>query len=281
MKKINLPDIQKTRDKRGICINRVGVEGIDFPLYISTKNGKKVLVYAKIDLFSSLKHGIKGTNMSRFLETLMVHKYVTMDKYKLREFLRALKKRLGEVSDVYVKITFKYFKKKTSPVSGKESVMAYECIFEGLLKKKYRFTLTVKVLTTSNCPCSKEISKYGAHGQRSISTVIIEPIAKKKVWIEDLIELIENQGSCEIYPLLKRPDEKYVTEKAYNNPKFVEDIARDISINLQKLNTIRWYKIKVSNEESIHSHNAVCYIERVKKGGTWRKSTFSLRSISK
>lgn len=280
MNKKDLPDTQQLKDRRGIPINRVGVEGIDFPLLISTKDGREVLVYATINLYSSLKHSIKGTNMSRYIEVLMKYRYTVMNKQNLKHFLVSLKRTLGEdVKDVYAKISFKYFKKKISPVSKKESVMAYNCSLEGKLSKEYKFKMGVNVLTTSNCPCSKSISKFGAHGQRSFAKVVVEPITKKEVWLDDLIELVEYQGSCEVYPLLKRPDEKYVTEKAYMNPKFVEDISRDISTALQKLDTIRWFKIKVCNEESIHLHNAVCYVERVKKGKRWRKSTKSLRKL--
>ena len=279
-KKDSLPDIQRRRDRRGIGINRVGVENIDFPLLIATKDKRKVLVYAKIDLFSSLKHGVKGTNMSRFLETLMKYRYEVMNKENLEHFLRALKKKLGNVKDVYTRINFKYFIKKTSPISRKESVMSYECTFEGKLSKRFHFKLRTKVLTTSNCPCSKEISKFGAHGQRSISTVTVEPMKGTKVWLEDIIGIVENAGSCEVYPLLKRTDEKYVTEKAYMNPKFVEDTCRDIAIALQQLKTIRWFRIKVCNEESIHPSNAVSYVERHKKGKRWRKYSGSLRKIT-
>ena len=280
VRKEDLPDIQKTKDRRGISINRVGVSKIDFPLYVKARGeSEPVLVYTSVDLYSSLKHNVKGTNMSRFLEQLMEYKYETIDATVLKKFLTDLKSRLGNVADVYASIRFKYFMSKVSPASGQESVMGYDCILEGKLSAKYSYRMGVEVLTTSNCPCSKEISRHGAHGQRSRIRVAIQPDKGKTVFFEDLIELVEKEGSCEIYPLLKRVDEKYVTERAYENPKFVEDEARDIAVALEQSGKFNWFKIKVSNEESIHTHDAVCYIERYRKGRGFRKALKNLRQL--
>lgn len=275
-----LPDTQAIKDTRGITINRVGVEGIHFPLLIASPKEKQVLVYSTIDLYGSLRHQVKGTNMSRFLETLMEWKYKTFSKASLHKLLMELRDNLGEqdTRDVYIKIKFDYFLHRISPVSKKQSVMMYPCVFIGLLRGRwFQFQQQVKVLTTSVCPCSKAISKYGAHNQRSVSTVIVESAKEKTFWLEQLIPEIEQCGSCEIYPLLKREDEKYVTERGYENPKFVEDIARDISAMLQNSKKVRAYKVKVSNEESIHQHNAVAYIARNYTGGRWRNDIKTLR----
>lgn len=276
----SLPDIQKIKDKRGLSINRVGIENVKFPLYVSTKDGAKVLVYATINLYGSLKHTIKGINMSRFCDVLMEWQYKDINSESLYHLLGELREHLGakDVEDVYAEIIFDYFIKKVGPVSKKESVMNYQCSFLGKLRKEYQFELRVKVLTTSNCPCSREISEKGSHGQRSFTTVTVNPINGNKIWLEDLIALVEQCGSCEVYPLLKRPDEKYVTEKAYDNAKFVEDIARDVGLALQGMGGIKKYKIKVVNEESIHPHDAVSYMARKLEGENWVVDNAALRS---
>lgn len=276
--KDKLPDIQAIKDKRGIGISRVGIENVDFPMLVAGEGEDTKLVYAKIDLFTSLKHQIKGTNMSRFMEILMEWKYKILSDDSLEDMLWALKDKMGDVEDVYVDIAFKYFLPKISPVSKKHSVMAYDCAYIGKLRgNRFNLKIRVKVLATSNCPCSKEISDYGAHGQRSLATVTVEPLKEKHISLEKLITMIEKSSSCEVYPLLKRPDEKYVTEKAYNNPKFVEDAVRDIAKGLQSSKKIRAYKIKVSNQESIHAHDAVAYVARRLRGTTWRKDTKELK----
>jgi len=199
----------------------------------------------------------------------------------LWKFLYHLKQ-FNDTSDAYAEINFKYFLEKTSPVTKEPSVMAYDCSFIGHIdsNNKFTFHLRVQVVGTSNCPCSKAISKYGSHGQRSVVTVTIETKRKRVMWIEDLIRIIESQTSCEVYPVLKRPDEKYVTEKAYEHPKFVEDIARDVATALQNTKALKWYKVKVENEESIHMHNAVSYITRKLKGARWVDAGSSLRKVS-
>ena len=277
--KKSLPDIQKNKDDRGIGISRVGIEGVKFPLFIGAKDGGEVLVYATINLYCSLRHQVKGISMSRFEDALMKWKYKNINRESLEQFLIELRERLGkeDCEDVYAEMSFPYFITKTSPVSKEESVMDYKCTFIGRLKEYYKFHLAVEVLTTSNCPCSREISKKGSHGQRSFATVTVEPTRGKIIWLEDLIATIEKCGSCEVYPLLKRPDEKYVTEKAYDNAKFVEDAVRDMSLALQDLNAMNKFKIKVVNEESIHPHNAVAYVARKLQGGKWVRDDRGLK----
>ena len=275
MKK-ELPDVQSTKIN-SIKLSRVGVDNIDFPIYLKTKKGGKVLCYSKVNLYVSLRKNIRGINMSRLPRLLMKYRYTKFSRWVMWKFLYDLKK-VSETEDAYAKITFRYFADKEAPISKEKSIMAYECAFIGHLGKKgYKFQLQVTVVGTSLCPCSKEMSLVnkeknigrGAHNQRSKVTVTIETKRKRAMYIEDLIGLIESNMSCEIYPVLKRPDEKYVTEKAYKNPKFVEDIARGIAIALQNGRIIKWYKIKVVNEESIHPHNAVSYICRKLKGKKW------------
>jgi len=272
--KATLPDLQRTVDDRGISINRVGVEDIDFLLTITNKQGDKIPVQAKIDMFTSLRHQVKGINMSRFLDVLMEWKDEVLTDQGVEKLLRQLWEKMGpkDVEDTYIKIKFKYFLHKMTPVSKLDCVVAHDCFFIGVLRNNnFHMNVGAEVLVTTNCPCSKAISKYGAHGQRSRCTVIIRELLKKRFWLEDLIALIEKQGSCEIYPLLKRVDEKYVTEKAYENPKFVEDVSRDIAIALQETNLIRKFRIKVKNEESIHHHDATAYVARKLWGSTWVK----------
>ena len=226
---------------------------------------------------------------SRLPRTLMKYRKTSFSRWVLWKFLYDLKKH-SDTTDAYAEINFKYFVEKQAPETKEPSAMAYDCSFIGHIDEsnKYTFHMKVTALGTSNCPCSKELSLIdkekglgmGAHGQRSKVTVTVETLHKRVMWIEDLIELIEKQMSCEIYPVLKRPDEKYVTEKAYSNPKFVEDISRDVAYALQNAKVLRWYKIKVVNEESIHAHDAVSYLSRQLKGKSWTDSYQSLRRFS-
>ena len=279
-KKIELVDVQKIKIK-GMKLNRVGVTSLEFPIYIKTKKGDKKLCYANVNIFVSLKHNVKGINMSRLPRALMKYRYTSFTRWVFWKFLYGLKK-FSETSDVYAEVNFKYFIDKEAPVTKEKSVMAYDCCFIGRIdnKNKYAFQLKVKVIGTSNCPCSKELSEgQGAHGQRSEIVVTVETKRKKTIYLEDLIRLVEKCMSCEIYPVLKRPDEKYVTIKAYKNPKFVEDEAREVGLALQRSKTIKWYKVKVVNRESIHLHDAVSYISRKLKGKRWRDAGNSLRRM--
>lgn len=274
-----LPDVQKNKDDRGISINRVGVEDIKFPLFITTKEGGENLVTATINLYGSLRHQVKGVSMSRFIEILMKWKFKNIDRNSLEQLLIELRDHLGkeDVEDVYIEISFDYFITKTTPISNQECVMSYPCTFTARLKEYYKFWLKVEVLASSSCPCSKEISTMGAHNQRSHIIVNVEPLRGNLIWLEDLIKTIEKCGSCEIWSLLKRVDEKYVTETAYSNSKFCEDIARQTSLALQEMGSLSKFKIKVCNDESIHQHNAVSYVARRLKGDSWVKDGGGLK----
>jgi len=266
-----LPDIQNT-PVSSIQIDRVGVTDIDFPLPIKLKNGIIQTIYSTAHLYGSLPKTRKGTNMSRYLEVLFQQKQPLNVRKNLRDFLYQLLQ-VVDTKDIYCEINFKLFMEKIAPVSKKKGVLAYNCSLIGRLQQgKYTFfnyAYKIKVPVTSVCPCSKQISKFGAHNQRGYveATIIFEK--NKSIPLEDLIKLIEKQGSCELYPILKRPDEKYVTEKGYKNAKFVEDICRDVAIKLQEISVIKKFKIKVENFESIHDHNAVAYVFRKRRGKRW------------
>jgi GTP cyclohydrolase I len=265
----NLPDLQNTK-VNSIAIARVGVTRIDFPLTLHTANKELQVVHSTINLYGSLPRTQKGTNMSRFLEVLMEYKGKPLNADNLRAFLQKLIKRI-ETKDAYAEISFSYFIDKEAPVSkGKIAPLSYKCTLIGRLQGTiYTHTLKVAVPVTSVCPCSKEISKYGAHNQRGYVTVQVQFDWGKSMLLEDLIKIIEKQGSCQVYPILKRRDEKYVTEYGYKHPKFVEDIARDVALALQTKKEIRKFKVKVENFESIHTHNATAYVFRKRKGSVW------------
>jgi len=261
--KVNvLPDIQNQSDTRGIAIDKVGVKDIRLPIVVKDRLKKIQRTVANFSLYVSLPHSFKGTHMSRFVEILNMDELeITLDS--LKNILFEMTEKL-EAKDAYLQLTFPYFIKKSAPVSNIESIMDYNVSFIGeLIDKKYSVFIRVVVPITSVCPCSKEISKYGAHNQRSYVTVTVE--IKSFIWIEELIEMIEKGGSCQVYGVLKRPDEKYVTERGYENPKFVEDIVRDIALQLNNDERIISYNIEAENYESIHNHSALAIIKHDKR----------------
>jgi len=276
----DLPDLMKTKDVRGIAIDRVGVKGLDFPLIIRKKDsGDLQSVQALVNMYGSLFHDKKGTNMSRFVEALMSFRGTPVSGISLKSFLQMLQKKI-EADDVYIDIAFNYFMEKVAPVSKKKSVMSFPCSFIGqMFNDRYVFILAIKVPVSSCCPCSKEISAYGAHNQRGYVSIQVEYDPNEIIWIEDLIRLAESCGSGEIFPLLKREDEKYVTEHMFDNPRFVEDIAREAAIKLQELEFVRWFKIKVENMESIHSHNVEAVIVRGREEDGWKETKQGLKHM--
>lgn len=257
-----MKDIQKTKPKRSIEIDEVGICKINLPFAVIDKEKGHQQTVGKVNLFVNLAPKHKGTHMSRFIEILQ--KYIkktldikTLDKL-IKETIESLKAEKGRLE-----IKFQYFISKKSPISKKSSLMGYDCKSIRIARKddkKVDHIIQVKIPITTVCPCSKEISKYGAHNQRGYVTVKLK--INKLVWIEEIINIVEEEASCEIYPLLKRTDEKFVTEKAYDNPKFVEDIVRNISFKLQKDKRIDWFKVECENEESIHNHNVYASIEK-------------------
>lgn len=264
---IELPDIQNTQDDKGKSIERVGVKDVRIPLYILRQPKEKEdklpnVVDASVNAYVDVASEVRGVNMSRFLEVIVEFSNGTLNSDMLGEILTAIKNRLKS-RDAYIQIRFPYFVMKTSPRSKLQAPMAYYVTFIGrLVNNVCEFAIQVEVYVTNCCPCSKEIAAgQGAHNQRALVTLKIIPDEKKLWWIEDIITFLEAEGSCEIFPLLKRHDEKWVTIKAYNNPKFVEDLVRDVAVSLDKKNIDQYY-VKVEAEESIHVHNAVAYITK-------------------
>jgi GTP cyclohydrolase I len=254
-----MPDVQSTADTRRLAIDRVGIKGIRHPARVRDKSGGVQHTVAQFNMYVHLPHNFKGTHMSRFVEILNGHeREISVESFEaiLREMVERLDAECGRIE-----MSFPYFINKAAPVSGVESLMDYEVTFVGEIEKgRYRFTMRVVVPVTSLCPCSKGISDYGAHNQRSHVTVTAR--TRGFVWIEDLVRVCEEQASCELYGLLKRPDEKYVTERAYDNPKFVEDMVRDIAAVLNDDERIEGYMVESENFESIHNHSAYAVIER-------------------
>lgn len=261
-------DVQNQSDERNIDIQKVGVKDVEIPLIIQRKlkNGAvdTQRVYAKAKMSVSLNRQFKGTHMSRFIEILNDYRKKNLVGVDIKKMLLDMKERLS-AENAYVKFDFKYFIKKTAPKSALEALMCYDCYFEGKLDgDDYKFFLGTKVPVTTLCPCSKEISEYGAHNQRAIVKVKISYPEKEHIWLEDLIKSIEEAGSSEVYSLLKREDEKAVTERAYENPKFVEDVLRDIVLKLENNKIINFFEVEIEAQESIHNHNAWAYQKKSK-----------------
>lgn len=248
----NISDVQSQKDKRRITIDRVGVKNIEYPIIVEDRANKTQQTVAKIALYVDLQEDERGTHMSRFLEVLnLYHKEDLIDN--LEKFLVDLRDTLHSET-AYATIDFPYFIEKTAPVSKIKSLLVYNCHFQASLKEEFKLVIGVTVPITTLCPCSKEISEAGAHNQRSY--VNIQVTMKQFIWLEELIEMVESSASCQIYSLLKRPDEKYVTEKAYANPRFAEDIVREITLMLKSDPRIGSFKIETLNQESIHAHDA-------------------------
>lgn len=256
-----IPDVQKTPDTRHIAIQRVGVKGVRYPLSVKTLTGTQPSV-GNWNMYVQLAEEQKGTHMSRFI-ALLEQMERPLDVAALSDLMRGMLTLL-EAKVGRIEVTFPYFIKKTAPVSGVQSLMDYEVGLTGEISNgELEVSLKVMVPVTSLCPCSKEISEYGAHNQRSNITVHV--VLNGDIVVEELIASIEAQASCELYGLLKRPDEKYVTERAYDNPKFVEDLVRDVAGVLNKEERVLAYTLEAENFESIHNHSAYALIERDKR----------------
>ncbi len=254
-----LEDIQSRRDHRRIAIDKVGVKNIVYPITVLDKTHGEQHTVATVNMYVALPHHFKGTHMSRFIEVLNEHRQGIAVR-NVRKILETIRERLDAVS-AHLELHFPYFMEKAAPVSRARSILSYQCAFKGTLKEnEYDLVVQAKVPVTSVCPCSKAISAAGAHNQRSEVTVNVR--FREFVWLEDLIHLVESRASAEVYSLLKRSDEKYVTEKAYNNPKFVEDLVRDVAQVLLKDPNVTWFSVEAENFESIHNHNAYAYVEK-------------------
>jgi GTP cyclohydrolase I len=257
-----IPDVQGAPDTRRLAIDRVGVKSIRHPVRIRERAGDVQHTVALFNMYVGLPHHFKGTHMSRFVEILNAHeREISPDTFRL--MLREMVKKL-EAASGHIEMTFPYFVSKKAPVSGVESLMDYEVTFVGEIQDgRETFTLKVMVPVTSLCPCSKEISERGAHNQRSHVTVAAR--INTFVWIEEIIDRVEHEASSELYGLLKRPDEKFVTEQAYDNPKFVEDMVRDIAASLNQDSRIESWVVESENFESIHNHSAYALLSGGKK----------------
>lgn len=256
-----IADVQNSRDSRQIAIDKVGIKDIRHPVKVGDRSGGEQHTIANFNMYVNLPHNFKGTHMSRFVEILNLHeREITVNSFK--EMLFEMTEKL-EAESGHIEMAFPYFINKSAPISQVQSLLDYEVTFIGELHgQNPELTIKVVVPVTSLCPCSKKISEYGAHNQRSHVTVAVK--TKGFVWIEELIEMVEEQASCELYGLLKRPDEKYVTERAYDNPKFVEDMVRDVAACLNADERIISYTVESENFESIHNHSAYAYIEKIK-----------------
>jgi len=254
-----LTDIQKERDDRELRIDKVGVRNLRFPIRIRDKAHAHQDTIATIGMFVDLPHHFKGTHMSRFLEVLNAHGNVVHVE-NIPDILIAMQEKLDSQT-AHLEMDFPFFLEKSAPVTGKSGLMDYGARFDATANgKEIDFLLEVRAHVTTLCPCSKAISKQGAHNQRGEVTVQLRNSGT--VWIEDVIELIESSSSSELYSLLKRPDEKYVTERAFENPVFVEDLVRNVAVLLNKHPHVTWYKVEAENFESIHNHNAYACIEK-------------------
>ncbi len=254
---VDMPDMQKLRDDRNIAINKVGVKDIRYPIVVLDKSKDRQQTVARINMYVDLPHHFKGTHMSRFIEILnQYHGEISIER--MDAMLRNMKEHL-EASSAHLELEFPYFIEKQAPVSGARSLMEYQCRMVGSLDEDYNFMLGVTVPMTSLCPCSKEISARGAHNQRSAVTVEIR--YSDHIWLEDLIAWIEACGSAPVFALLKREDEKALTEQAYDNPMFVEDVVRAVTQRLLEVPEITWFRVACENFESIHNHSAYAMVE--------------------
>jgi GTP cyclohydrolase I len=252
-----IEDVQGRADTRRIPINKVGIKDIFHPVKVKDRARGEQHTVANFNMYVNLPHDFKGTHMSRFVEILHREREISVDSFgKMLEDMTELL----DATAGHIEMTFPYFVMKKAPVSAVESLMNYQAtIFGEHRDGKTDVWLKVVVPTTSLCPCSKKISDYGAHNQRSHITLTAK--LNEHMWLEELIDVAEREASCEVYGILKRPDEKYVTERAYDNPKFVEDTVRDVAVALNQDKRVRAYVVEAENFESIHNHSAYAMIE--------------------
>jgi GTP cyclohydrolase I len=258
----DIADVQSSEDTRQIAINKVGIKDIRHPVRVKDRSDGEQHTVANFNMYVNLPHNFKGTHMSRFVEILNSHeKEIGVESFK--DMLQEMTQRL-EAQAGHIEMNFPYFVNKQAPVSGVKSLLDYDVTLIGEIRNsKPELYIKVVVPVTSLCPCSKKISDRGAHNQRSHVTVQVR--TRGFVWIEEIIDLVEEEASCELFGLLKRPDEKHVTERAYDNPKFVEDMVRDVAVRLNKDDRFSAYVVESENFESIHNHSAYALIEHDKE----------------
>lgn len=257
--RVKLHDKQSERDYRELRIDKVGVRGLRFPIQVRDKARTLQNTIATIGMYVDLPKEFKGTHMSRFIEVLHAHGSVVHVE-NINDILFAMQEKL-HAATAHLEMEFPFFLVKKAPVSRRDSVMDYTARFDATAcGREIDFVLTVLAAVTTLCPCSKAIARFGAHNQRGLVTVQIR--SRRAIWIEDLIALIEGSASSELYSLLKRQDEKAVTERAYENPVFVEDLVRNVAVKLNAHPDVTWYRVEAENQESIHNHNAYACIEK-------------------
>jgi len=256
-----IEDVQNRADTRNIPINKVGIKDVRHPVRVGDRSNGEQHTIANFNMYVNLPHNFKGTHMSRFVEILHQHEHEISVK-SFKQMLSEMTERL-EAGSGHIEMNFPYFVSKKAPVSGVESLMDYDVTFIGEIHDgEPEMRIKVVVPVTSLCPCSKKISDYGAHNQRSHVTVTAR--IDEFVWLEELIDVVEQEASCELFGLLKRPDEKNVTERAYDNPKFVEDMVRDVAARMNEDDRVSYYVVESENFESIHNHSAYALIEKDK-----------------
>lgn len=254
-------DVQNSPDDRQVEINKVGVKNIEYPITVLDKKNKVQHTVGKVNMYVNLPQHFKGTHMSRFIEILNEYRG-TINIKTIATILDKMKEKLNAES-AYLEVEFPYFIQKRAPISGAKSLLGYTCQFlASLTNGRHSLIVGVTAPVTTLCPCSKEISQKGAHNQRSL--VSVKVAFRKFFWIEDLTRMMENSASSAVFSLLKRADEKFLTEKAYENPMFVEDVVRKIALRLSAHRNITWFSVESENLESIHNHNAYAYVEKTR-----------------
>jgi GTP cyclohydrolase IB len=268
-----MKDVQNSADTRGIAIDQVGITNLRYPISVKDRDGKPLATVADVSMSVHLPHHFKGTHMSRFLEVLLKNEdEITLRK--LPTILHELKERL-DAESAHMEVSFPHFIDKAAPVSGARAKVCVQCTFSVSCNgRKSEIALRVVVPVTTLCPCSKEISDYGAHNQRGHVTIEVRPTMTKDgwawIWIEELVEIAEKSASAPVYALLKRPDERHVTMQAHDNPVFVEDLVRNVALLLKDDSRISWFEVQAVNQESIHAHDAFAKV-------TWKRQSRSRR----
>ena len=252
-------DVQSDKDHRHIGINKVGVKNLQYPIVVLDRKNRTQHTVATINMYADLAHNLKGTHMSRFLEVINRF-YVDIGMHNFLGLLDEIRRSL-DAHEAYSEVKFPYFIEKTAPVSGEKSIMNYTCEYVGeVIDDQRHFFVGVDVPVMTVCPCSRDISERGAHNQRGI--VSVKLLYRKFFWIEDIISLVEQSASSELFTLMKREDEKYITERAYDNPRFVEDLVREVTGRIEDLGIFPWFSVEAENFESIHNHSAYAYVQR-------------------
>lgn len=248
-----MPDHAALTDDRQLPIDQVGIRGLSYPILVWDRSERRQATVAQLALSVGLPSHFKGTHMSRFVEILHEHRG-ELSLGTAPELLAEIQRRL-DARDAFIDASFPYFMTRKAPVSGAESLMEYRSRFVAARRDDaLDFMLEVQVPVKTLCPCSKAISQYGAHNQRSVVTV--QARFEGMLWIEDIVEDVEGCASSPLYALLKREDEKWVTERAYERPRFVEDLVREVVLALRARPNVRWLRVSAENFESIHNHSA-------------------------